>query len=319
MTTTEIPPVVTEVEKPQAPPRVTVTTEPTAEPKVRVPRRGRFAGRLPYALAVLALAVGYGVGHNSNNPSPPVHAQPGVVTAAQINAMLAGTNGHPIASDRGFSQLENGVQHNHAWELPMNQTDRLELAREMTLARETAMRYPTLQDAVNAHMFRAGPFSPGLGTHMINVADYGYSAGAGVMTDAQIEHPLAWIYDGTKPTSPVAGLFYQASVPNPAGFIGPNDVWHQHHNICIVTSGGSIQAPLGADHDATQAQCDVYGGRLLPATGPLLHVWVVPGYEDSQGVYAHLNPAIMCNDGTYHVIATQNIGYRTSVCVDGTE
>jgi hypothetical protein len=202
----------------------------------------------------------------------------------------------------------------------MTVADRQELARELDIARQTALQYPTLADAERAHLSRAGPFSPGLGTHMLAPNNFGYGAGTGRMTDDQIRHPIAWIYDGTKPDSPVAGLFYSALVPNPEGFIGPNDVWHQHHNICITYApGGGIDTPLGADHDATVAQCRAVRGQLIPATGPLLHVWVVPGYEDSQGVFAHLNPAITCNDGTYYTIDITKVGNRTSVCVDGSE
>ncbi len=283
-------------------------------------RRWRPGRRVFYALTLVMLAVGYAIGSAAHTSTPSAVQPPPIVTPEQINQALSTTNGQPTVNDRGFSLLENGVQHSHGFDLPMSQADRTELSREMNLARETALRYPTLADAQAAGMFRAGPFSPGLGTHMINVADYAYGAGTGPMTDDQITHPLAWIYDGTKPDSPIAGLFYSANVPNPAGFIGPNDVWHQHTNICLVTRpGGGFDTPLGADHDATADQCKAVGGSLVPATGPLLHVWVVPGYEDSQGVYAHLNPAITCDDGTYQTIDITKVADRTSVCVDGTE
>ncbi len=148
-----------------------------------------------------------------------------------------------------------------------------------------------------------------------------YAATDGPMTDEQIQHPLAWIYGGTKPDSPVVGLFYQSFSKDPAGFAGPNDVWHQHTNICIVMRpDGSTDAPLGADRGATKAECDAVGGRLITATGPLLHVWAVPGYEDSQGVYAHLNPAITCADGSYDVIPDiTKVGTSTTICKDGAE
>jgi hypothetical protein len=283
--------------------------------------RSVLARRLPYALVALALAVGFVVGQAvDSSSSRAVAPAQSVVSAEQINRALSSTNGAAVTNDRGFSQLENGVQHNHGFELPMSVADRQELAREMNLARETAVQYPTLADAEKAGLRHAGAFSPGLGTHMVSYQNYRYGAGTGRMTDDQIRHPLAWIYDGTKPDSPVAGLFYSANVANPEGFIGANDVWHQHTNICITQSaGGGVDAPLGADHDATQAQCDAVGGRLMKATGPLLHAWVVPGYEDSQGVFAHLNPAITCNDGTYHTVDITKVGTRATACVDGTE
>ena len=304
------------------------TTEERAYPSSadagKPPRRptSRLRRRLPYALAVLTLAAGFAIGHNTNNPAPPATASsPPIVTPQQINQALSATNGVPAVNDRGYSQLENGVQHSHAFELPMSAADRKLLSHQLTLAQQVAMKYPTLGDAERARLKRQGPFSPGLGLHVSGgIGNYVYMAGKGVMTDAQIEHPTSWIFDGTKPDSPVAGLFYGAVVPNPAGFAGPNDVWHQHKNICIVLGpGGSIDTPLGADRDVTNAQCSAVHGFLVKATGPLLHVWVVPGYEDSQGLFAHLNPAITCNDGTYHTINTSKIGERVTTCLDGTE
>ena len=60
----------------------------------------------------------------------------------------------------------------------------------------------SLADAERAGLFRAGPFSPGLGTHLIDPRSFVQGAGRARMTDDQITHPLAWIYDGTEPTAP---------------------------------------------------------------------------------------------------------------------
>ena len=118
----------------------------------------------------------------------------------------------------------------------------------------------------------------------------------------------------------VAGLFYMTGVKNPEGFAGPNDVWHQHHDICIKPTATGIDSPLGADHGATKKECDAVGGQLMKQTQYLLHVWVVPGYESPEGVYAHLSSAITCDDGTYTTIKdVTKIGSRTTICADGTE
>ncbi|MGZ6932325.1 MAG: hypothetical protein ACXVK4_17475 [Acidimicrobiia bacterium] len=237
------------------------------------------------------------------------------MTAAEMAAM-----GHATAvDDRGFAELANGEQHTHGFTQPVSKADRVLLGHQMELARQTALRYPTVADAEAAGLRRAGPFSPGLGAHYIN---YGNGGGSpdGVMTDDAIGKPLAWIYDGTHPDSHIAGLFYMTGVKNPVGFAGPNDVWHVHHDVCIKPGPDGVDAPLGADHGATKAQCDKVGGSLLKQTQYLLHAWVVPGYESPEGVYAHLSSAITCDDGTYHVIAdVTKVGSRHSMCVDGTE
>lgn len=236
----------------------------------------------------------------------------------------AGASGHAHGvtaglDDRGFSVLANGEQHAHGFTLPLTPRERRELGRQLALARETALRYPTVADAEAAGLRRAGPFSPGLGAHYINFANASGPPN-GVMTDDWIRRPLAWMYDGTKPTSRIAGLFYGSAVKDPEGFAGPNDIWHAHRNACIVQTPTGIDAPLGADQPVTRAQCDAVGGTLIRQTQQLLHVWVVPGYESPEGVYAHLSSAVTCDDGTYRVIKDlTKVGKRTSICVDGTE
>jgi hypothetical protein len=108
---------------------------------------------------------------------------------------------------------------------------------------------------------------------------------------------------------------------DPQGFAGPNDVWHVHHDICIKSGkNGVIDSPLGADHDATQEQCDAVGGNLLKQTQYLLHVWVVPGYESPEGVFSHLSSTVTCADGTYNTIAdVTKVGDRTTMCEDNAE
>jgi hypothetical protein len=139
------------------------------------------------------------------------------------------------------------------------------------------------------------------------------------MSDDAVRRPLAWMYEGTHPDSHVVGLFYGSTVKNPEGFAGPNDTWHVHHDVCIKPSPTGIDSPLGADHDATEKQCDAVGGTLMKRTQYLLHVWVVPGYESPEGVYAHLSSAVACDDGTYKVKDVTKVGTRTTICVDGTE
>jgi hypothetical protein len=236
------------------------------------------------------------------------------MTAAEMAAM-----GHTAVDDRGFAKLANGEQHSHGFTQAVSKADRVVLARQMELARQTALRYPTVADAEAAGLHRAGPFSPGLGAHYINYSGAG-SSPDGKMTDDAISKPLAWIYDGTHPDSRVAGLFYMTGVKNPEGFAGPNDVWHQHHDICIKPSPTGIDSPLGADHGATKAQCDAVGGQLLKQTQYLLHVWVVPGYESPEGVYSHLSSAVTCDDGTYNTIKdVTKVGSKTTICADGSE
>jgi hypothetical protein len=256
-----------------------------------------------------AFAVGRGTAPDDAGPA-------GSTTSTTMHDMAHMTTG----DDRGFSLLENGVQHTGTFTQGVSPADRVELARQLVLAREVALQYPTARDAQAAGLHRAGPFSPGLGAHYISFGNSG-SNPDGAMSDDDIGKPLAWIYDGTHPDSRIVGLFYMTPLEDPAGFAGPNDTWHVHHGICITTSArGDIDTPLGADHGATRAECDAVGGNLLDQTQYLLHVWVVPGFESPEGVFSHLSSAITCDDGTYKTIPdVTKVGTATTICADGTE
>jgi hypothetical protein len=297
------------------------------------------------ALVVWALVLAgiYGIGviasDDGNEPATVANVSAGAGAVAGDDTAAAGTpvseasattptsHGHdgtdthsePV-DDRGFAALANGEQHGHTFTQAVNPADRVELGRQLALTREVALQYPTIADAERAGLHRAGPFSPGLGTHYINYGN-AISNTDGVMSDDDIRRPLAWIYDGTKPESRVAGLFYMTTAENAQGFAGPNDTWHVHHDVCIKTgANGVIDAPLGADHDATPEQCEAVGGTLLQQTQYLVHVWTVPGYESPEGVFSHLSSAITCADGTYETIPdVTKVGSKKTMCADGAE
>lgn len=214
-----------------------------------------------------------------------------------------GTTGHDHADDRGFSALSNGHHHGLSAPAALDLGTQARLDEQLAVTRQVAARYPTVADVEAAGYTRAGPYAPGIGAHYINYA--GGLNPDGVVNRDDLEHPLAIIYDGTDPTSKVAGfMYYSMSPQEPAGFVGPNDTWHYHENICLKTGpGGVIEAPYGADQEATPAQCAAAGGYILPVTQWMTHVWTVPGYEnDEQGVFAEATPALDCSDGSYYVL-----------------
>ena len=259
-------------------------------------------------------------------PATPQGKAVGVTTSTTAHAHdMDGMTDEEMAAmdggaDRGFSQLAHGEEHAMGFPGAISPADRVELARQLVLAREVALQYPTVRAAEAAGLHRAGPFSPGLGAHYLSFDGAGGNPD-GVMSDDDIRHPLAWIYDGTHPDSHVAGLFYMSPMADAAGFAGPNDTWHVHSNICLTTGAdGLIDTPLGADRGATKAQCDAVGGSLIEQTQYLVHAWVVPGYESPEGVFSHLTSTVTCDDGTYETIAdVTKVGTATTICKDGTE
>jgi len=277
--------------------------------------RGRRSIALISALVVVVLiaaAVAYAVGSSRADTTSKTVVKTVVRTVAAPPATVA---------DRGFSDLDNGHQAIVGqFYQPMNGTTRVQLQHQLELARQVAMQYPTVKDAVAAGYRRQGPFAPGLGAHYSNSAYLVHSfTSVPVMTDAEVLHPAMLIYDGTHPDSRIAGLMYMA-IGYPQGFAGTNDIWHYHTDVCIVRgSGGVTDTPFGADTTVTEPMCNSVHGVLDRRTPWMLHAWVVPGYDSPEGIFSHDNAAITCTDGSYHTIQLSNLGTRSSVCVDGNE
>lgn len=282
---------------------------------------GRERGRRRLALAttlvvvaVVSAGVAYAIGSSRSTTRTVVKAVP--TPAPSVAPPVT-------ADDRGFSKLDNGHQaETNVFEQPVDPATRLVLQHQLELARQIAMQYPTVKDAEAAGYRRAGPFAPGLGAHYFNWGHIGDALmPSGVIDDNSALHPASLIYDGTHPNSRIAGLmYYSARMRLPVGFAGTNDIWHYHTFVCTVYKpDGTIDTPFGADETVSKKACDSVGGNLMARTQWMLHAWVVPGYDSPEGVFSHDNEAITCRDGTYHTIPLENIGNRTSVCVDGGE
>jgi hypothetical protein len=106
------------------------------------------------------------------------------------------------------------------------------------------------------------------------------------------------LYNGNSPSSALVGLSYGwLGDEPPDGFVGPNDQWHVHPQLCIV--GTLVVGP-----DSTPEElCDSVGGRKgMGFDHPMWmgHLWQVPGWESAWGIFSGENPAInlATNDGT---------------------
>jgi len=223
-----------------------------------------------------------------------------------------------VENDRGLSLLTNG-HHHEIVQQPMSPATTAELKSQLAITREVAEQYPTVAAAEAAGYRRAGPFSPGLGAHytITSAAALNFD---GVMTEEELRSPLSIIYDGTEPDSPVAGFMYYATTgAEPEGFAGANDVWHYHENTCIKMRNGEIDAPFGADLEVTEAQCAEVGGFMIESTQYMVHVWSVPGYNNvEEGVFAEVNPALDCADGSYWQLpSSQWPDHLMNVCESG--
>lgn len=246
-------------------------------------------------------------------------AMPGAVAAdGHGHGGEAAAGSEEMVNDQGLSLLTNG-HHHEIRELPMSPQTTQELKAQLAVTQRVAERFPTVASAEAAGYRRAGPYSPGLGAHYTrpNAPALNFD---GVMDPADLRNPMAIIYDGTEPTSEVAGFMYYASTSTePEGFVGDNDVWHYHENTCIRMANGEIDSPFGADLEVTQAQCADAGGFLIGQTQYMVHVWSVPGWNNVDGgAFAEVNPALACEDGSYwRLPSSEWAAHPLNVCEAG--
>jgi hypothetical protein len=254
-------------------------------------KRGLVFGAAAVALALVAGGIAYGVASSRTRTTTivkTVFAKPTTTTAPScIPGAAAGSCNIDEAKEILIPDR------------PLSAADRALEAHQLVQARVAALRYPTVADALKAHMLQAGKFSPLTGAHYINLAAMvprGPNARNGSF-DAS--NPGSLIYDGTSPTSKVIGVMYLSmTVLPPEGFAGPNDHWHRHTNTCVVYTATAIVVPFPADSSVTQAMCDARHGQFMRTTLWMLHAWVVPGWESPSGVFSHDNPDVLCADGT---------------------
>ena len=161
-------------------------------------------------------------------------------------------------------------------EQPIDRPTRNALGMELSIARDTALKYPTVADAEAAGYRMVTPYVPLIGAHYLN---FGI-----VDTTFDAAKPEMLLYDGTKPDDRIVGLSYFVAAPGgkpPAGFIGPNDHWHQHIGLCVkngVVVGGEKTTP---------EQCKSRGGNKVGLNDIwMVHAWVVPGWDSPQGVFS---------------------------------
>ena len=250
----------------------------------------RPISRRPITKWLVVLTVGFVVGAAAVMLADPGTTETRLVVSSASSGGIHDLNGHHILGVKATD-----VAAEHAPDKPLDPLTRGLLRNQLTIARATAMRYPTVADAMAAGYRLVGGFGPGAGAHYIGR----YMTGPGAFDASK---PQSLIYDGTSPNSQIVGLmYYGMGAKAPQGFAGPNDHWHRHSNVCL--RGADVLFPV--DADISQGQCIKAGGRFMGITGYMVHAWVVPSWESPAGVFSHENPNLRCADGTFN---TDKIG-----------
>ena len=134
----------------------------------------------------------------------------------------------------------------------------------------------SLREALAAGYTRAAVQGSGVGVHWVNWT----------LIDAPFDpaRPSMLLFDERDGGADLMGFSYWIRADAPEGFTGPNDVWHQHTNLCVVNGW--------VDREAVSAPEDCAGHVLAGADLWMLHAWVVPEWPNPWGDFATLHPAL---------------------------
>ena len=251
-------------------------------------------------VAVVAATIGGLFGTTIAATAPPAKSSGAGVNASTALAeattvKVPGENSKTFASTLAGNTTEKAE--NAKW-VPLNPQDQALLTQQLSEAEQAALRFPTVASAKAAGMILAGGMAPGVGAHyqLINGDLF-----KGINPDGSVnaEFPASWIYASTADNAPVVGIMYEAfGATPPSGFVGPNDHWHRHSNVCVQFTGGKIAVPFAADQDVTPQECADVHGQFMQKTVWMVHAWVVPGWESPQGVFSHDNLHVYCPGNT---------------------
>jgi hypothetical protein len=205
------------------------------------------------------------------------HGAHGSVDA--VASTPCGRSGGPVFQD------QNAGAHHHRgpspWQPIRDAFVRAEYAEQIRQARDAAVRIPTVGDAEAAGYRILTTYQPCVGAHY--VLDQQYTSGA-----FDPGAPPILIADGNRPDSQIIGLNYVVKGDEaPAGFAGPNDLWHIHRQLCISRDRGLV---IG-DEAVSVRKCAAAGGETIhPTRDWMMHAWVVPGWESEWGIFSGEHP-----------------------------
>ncbi len=258
-----------------------------------------FGSLVPVAIAGLTIGGLFGTtsGVAASSAAAPA-ADPG---GAAAKLALSTTVKVPGENSKTFQSIVAGNDTEQAelakW-VPLDAADQAVLTTQLSEALQAAERFPTVASAKAAGMILAGGMAPGVGAHYQLISAEAFK---GINPDGSVnpEYPASWIYASTANNAPVVGVMYESlNATAPSGFIGPNDHWHRHSNVCVQFNNGKIGVPFAADQNVTPQECSDVHGDFMKKTVWMVHAWVVPGWESPQGVFSHDNLHVYCPGNT---------------------
>ncbi|MGH9030863.1 MAG: hypothetical protein ACRDZV_01935 [Acidimicrobiia bacterium] len=278
-------------------------------PRLNRTRASRL-GALPVGIAGLAVVVlttmaftpSFASGHSHGPPGHPAGGhggdEAGAVAAGHAHdddsagndgAHAAGHTNAVVQADGTSACEQAGVAnegnsgHGHRGPVPftpLSPEERETFRAQVQASNDAVARYPTAADAEAAGWKRITPYVPCIAAHYLKAGAFA--------TGFDPAEPEILLYDGTDPTSKIVGLSYllfgEADTA-PEGFVGENDPWHVHSQLCI--GGGGV---LG-DESTTKEECEERGGTVRQLDNLwMTHMWNVPGWDSRWGLFSSEHP-----------------------------
>jgi len=187
---------------------------------------------------------------------------------------------------------------------PLGWEECRQLAAQMDLAKEYAEQYPTVAAAEAAGFYRSFNFITGMGTHHGNfgavtpaiLSDPSFNRFDPILpgtmdTTFKAQEPEFLQFNGNGPDAQLIGMSWYVRTENgqpPEGFVGGNDWWHHHPNLCLSSVDARI---IGVN--TTDLSCTNLGGiNTYMSNYYMVHLWVVDNLEYRNDVFAPTHPCI---------------------------
>jgi hypothetical protein len=165
----------------------------------------------------------------------------------------------------------------------LSPADRAEIGQQLVEVRRVALSWPTLADALADGWAPIGPVASGVGQMVLR--------GTSDSSAPSIDSPFALLYLTADSDAPIVGVQYtvwEVSDPPADMFVGQASMWHLHPSACEVDD--AIVLPL--DEPITGGRCELVDGSPVDRSSFMLRVWIVPGWENPAGTFAHTHPAL---------------------------
>lgn len=205
-------------------------------------------------------------------------AVPGLATTSWVDdaSSLAGSGHAHSSSTLAISGDEL------SWE------QRERLGDEVARVRDIALEHPTLSSALDAGWTLAGKTARGAGQMVVDDSrDFRDLA-------FDIDAPHGLIYASSDLDAPIVGVQYAQWISvndGASGFTGQENLWHLHTGTCVI-DGPSGEYAIPLDEPSTGSGCQDVEGTRDDTVSYMIRAWVVPGWENPYGTFAHDHPAL---------------------------